>query len=131
MENRHATIEQTEVLAPLVCSRFLGYMIKEATTTEGRREISSEIIRCTNDEKLQSLANLYKNTFLRCCEFPSDIWTSRRPQRLVIAAKGRIPTPSHHPSAPSFDQKHEEFLEKLLETPNSHAKAKKLVSTTI
>ncbi|KIJ54918.1 hypothetical protein M422DRAFT_153287 [Sphaerobolus stellatus SS14] len=110
MEERHEEVEQIGHLTPLICARFLGYMVIEAPSVEGRLEISTEIIRCTEDHKFQQLANLYKDHFVRCFK----------------AAKGRTPTPSRHPSAPSFNAQKDRFREKLVETPSNYVDAKKL-----
>jgi len=66
LERRHTAVKKLEngKLEVLVCARFLGYMILEAPTDEGRSEIASEIIRSIDDQTLQKLGELYKNHFV-------------------------------------------------------------------
>jgi len=66
------SILKTGHLTPLVCARFLGYMVLEAPTDAGRLEISTEIVHCTDDTFLQTLANLYKDHFIRCFQVFKD-----------------------------------------------------------
>ena len=69
LEDRHAAVTKSGNLTVLICARFLGYMLLEAPSEDGRTNIASEIVRCSSDEALQGLAELYKNHFMRCCEF--------------------------------------------------------------
>ncbi len=69
-------LEQNETkygwLEPQMCARLLGYMILEAPTEEGRKEIALDITRCARQGNtntgLQALAELYAEHFLRVCE---------------------------------------------------------------
>jgi hypothetical protein len=68
LESRHAQVSKHGDLEVLVCARFLGFMILEAPTDNGRKEFATEVLRCNSDDDLQKLADLYKNYFLRVCE---------------------------------------------------------------
>jgi hypothetical protein len=72
LEDRHNQVLKTTNLDVLVCSRFLGFMIVEAPTEEGRTEFATEVIRCQGDDDLQKLGELYKDHFLRVCKSVSD-----------------------------------------------------------
>lgn len=63
-----SALPPTQGPSPLVCARFLGYMIREAPADTGRDNISNDLIDCTDNEALKSLATLYIDVFLRCCE---------------------------------------------------------------
>ncbi|CAA7265221.1 unnamed protein product [Cyclocybe aegerita] len=107
LEDQHKQVSQHVRLDVLVCARFLGYMILEAPTDEGRMDVASEIVRCakTGDIGLQDLAESYKNHFFR-----------------VFYSSGcRTPAPTH----PSFYNK-EEYVYSLSATAASHAKSKQL-----
>ncbi|THH03489.1 hypothetical protein EW146_g10433 [Bondarzewia mesenterica] len=95
----------------LMCARFLGYMVLEAPAVRGRDNFSNEIKSCANEEALKKLAMLYINHFVA-----------------VRAAKG-TPTPSTHPSRPSFDNSEKTLKYLLEEAPQNHttAKAKALI----
>ncbi|TFK62455.1 hypothetical protein BDN72DRAFT_777064 [Pluteus cervinus] len=93
----------------LICIRLLGYMLREAPTSAGRQELATEIIRCQGDESLHELGLIYQGHFIRCFR----------------SIKGHTPKPSHHPSAPSFDQAVSFNFAQLQPTPSSHEKAKK------
>ncbi|KAF8964874.1 hypothetical protein BDZ97DRAFT_1904240 [Flammula alnicola] len=108
LQNSHLEVVQCGRLSVLICARLLGYMILEAPIDEGRTEFVSEIVRCVNDVDLQKLAEVYKNHLLR----------------LFRRIKGHTPTPSRHPSAPSFDTQAAGFSLLLAPTPGSHGSAK-------
>ncbi|KAF5388436.1 hypothetical protein D9615_000677 [Tricholomella constricta] len=108
LEEREAQATQHGRLSPLISVRFLGYLIVEATTKAGQLEISTEIIGTVGDQALQALANVYKDHFI-CCFY---------------SAKGRTPTSSLHPSAPSFDAQKQAYRLLLVPTPHSHQAAK-------
>jgi hypothetical protein len=52
----------------LTCARFLGYMLLEAPTVEGRNNLSGEVLECTTDEQRLKLAESYLRCFLLCCK---------------------------------------------------------------
>ena len=58
LEDRQAFVRQSEEtkLPVLVCARFLGHMLVEATTETGRRNIAAEIISSVDDDQLQAFA---------------------------------------------------------------------------
>jgi hypothetical protein len=68
LESRQTQVLQSGKLGVLVCARFLGYMILEAPTDDGRKEFTTEILRCRSDDDLQKLADIYKDHFLRVCK---------------------------------------------------------------
>ena len=132
LEDRHAAVTKSGNLTVLICARFLGYMLVEAPSDAGRDNIASEIIRCANDEALQTLAELYKNHFIRCCESKhrftcAFLCLPDTTFPLVLSTKGRTPVPTHHPSPPSFEANKEEYKVLLAVTPKSHSEAKKRV----
>ena len=63
--------DPTSTFSPLVLSRFLGYMILEAPTDNGRTNFSNEVIACANDGSLKDIAMFYIIHFLWCCECQS------------------------------------------------------------
>ncbi|KAH7908515.1 hypothetical protein BJ138DRAFT_1091111 [Hygrophoropsis aurantiaca] len=93
----------------LVCARLLGYIIREALTDCGRDTISNEIKDCADEDALVVLATLYLNYFIRC---------------FLARKKVRTPTPSQHPSRPSFHDVQETLKYLINEAPQSHATAK-------
>ncbi|THH20036.1 hypothetical protein EW146_g1228 [Bondarzewia mesenterica] len=99
--------------SPLICARFLGYMILEAPTDRGRDNCANEIKDCADEETLMKLANLYINDHVRCSS-----------ETAVKSAKGRTPTPSEHPSRPSFDDTQEALKYLLQQAPQNHTTAK-------
>ncbi|KAF5387950.1 hypothetical protein D9615_000667 [Tricholomella constricta] len=112
LEEREAQVIKHGRLPPLISARLLGYLIVEATTKDGRLEICTDIIGAVGDQALQALANVYKDHFIRCFH----------------SARSRSPTPSHHPSAPSFDAQKQPYRPLLVPTPRSHQTAKAKVS---
>jgi len=130
LQNRHSQVVPCGHLSVLICARILGYMILEAPTDEGRTELATEIVRCVGDEDLQKLAEIYKNHLLRVCK-PLFRWLSHPLTKdvslSVLGNKGRTPTPTRHPSAPSFDAQAASISTLLMRTPRSHEQAKELV----
>ncbi|KIJ49955.1 hypothetical protein M422DRAFT_65849 [Sphaerobolus stellatus SS14] len=116
LELRHEQIATTHHLTPLICARLLGYMVIEAPSVAGRWVISTEIIRSIGDEEMLDMAVLYNIHFIRC---------SIRNVPQVRSTKGKTPTPSHHPSAPSFDNQSDNLLSQLPQTLDSYSKAKR------
>src|ERR1700761_1477032 len=55
----------------LVCARFLGYMIRYASTNDGRRNMSQDVLSCIDDCALWELGQLYTIHLFSCCEHPS------------------------------------------------------------
>ncbi|KDQ54715.1 hypothetical protein JAAARDRAFT_402182 [Jaapia argillacea MUCL 33604] len=92
----------------LVCARMLGYMILFAPVDSGRNYVSAEVNGCENEEALGRLADIYISFFARCFK----------------ASKGRTPTPSTHPSRPSFDDIEETLKYLIEEAPQDHCTAK-------
>ncbi|KAJ8593210.1 hypothetical protein M405DRAFT_931012 [Rhizopogon salebrosus TDB-379] len=92
----------------LLCARLLGYMLIHAPNNTGRHNVASDIGDCTDDAKLLELAQLY------FCHFV----------RLFKSAEGPTPTPSRHPSRPSFDTRQAAIRHALEESPAGHRTAK-------
>ena len=132
LETRHMEVPKHGRLDVLVCARMLGYMLLEAPTEEGRMDFASEVVRCGHDgdKALQSLAELYKDHLFRVCKSPTYMCASLSLSSNipVYSRKGRTPTSSHHPSAPSFDLKKEQYTNPLQATPPSHARSKQQAS---
>ena len=58
-----------DAIPPIVCARFLAYLLLCAPTPEGRRYIANEINLCDNNsEKLIQLAGRYVCYIALCCE---------------------------------------------------------------
>ncbi|KAF8895162.1 hypothetical protein BD779DRAFT_1668499 [Infundibulicybe gibba] len=108
LEDRHTSVKMSGKLTVLICARFLGFMLVEAPVDAGREDFASEVVRCTDDEALQALANLYKNHLIRC----------------FLHNKGRTPIPTLHPSGPSSDATTDEDIPPLRATPTNHSEAK-------
>ncbi|PPQ69947.1 hypothetical protein CVT25_001991 [Psilocybe cyanescens] len=110
LETRHNQVAKSADvrLEVLICARFLGYMLLEAPTDNGREDFAWEVFRCTTDIELQQLAQIYNDHLLR----------------IFRRNKGCTPTPRSHPSVPSFDLQKDELKHLLVDTPNSHMEAK-------
>jgi len=133
LEDRQAFVRQSEEtkLPVLVCARFLGHMLVEATTETGRRNIAAEIISSVDDDQLQKLAETYKNYFMLCCK--SCILCSHEvsfstPIYLVRSNKDRTPASS---SEASFNAQIEVNIELSQGIPQSHAAAKAQVCAVV
>ncbi|KAF8167096.1 hypothetical protein B0H34DRAFT_812323 [Crassisporium funariophilum] len=97
LETRYEQVKKSFLLQVLVCARFLGYMLLRAPTDGGREDFAWEIWRCSGDETMQELAQLYSDHLLRI--FPRN--------------KGRTPSPRSHPSAQTTPSKHDKAKKKL------------------
>ncbi|KAG8938888.1 hypothetical protein FRC04_007344 [Tulasnella sp. 424] len=97
-------------IPPKICGRILGYMMREAPTSDGCDNVQREIESCESDEVLHALAHFYAMFFLR----------------LFKKSKGPIPESSSHPSRPSFDETQDTILNLLREAPKSNSAVKKL-----
>lgn len=54
----------------IIAARVLGYLVIHAPIDSGRDNICREINDCHhNHQKLNLLATLYRDCFVRCCEF--------------------------------------------------------------
>ena len=62
---------QTYLPTRVVCARLLGYLIREAPTSEGRNNVSREIRSADSKgySALEELAKFYMQRLLRCCEY--------------------------------------------------------------
>jgi hypothetical protein len=117
----------------LVCARLLGYMIIHAPIHEGRDNISNEIASCHNFREIGMVACKYIDHFVRCCEcgvkdilFVTHLFTCL--EISVRSTKGATPSPSAHPSRPSFSNMEDTFRYLMEEAPNDHRTAKQKVS---
>ncbi|OBZ65317.1 hypothetical protein A0H81_14724 [Grifola frondosa] len=67
---------ETPAETPQLCGRLLGYMILEAPTPEGRRNVATEIQACASAsdalDRLASLAQFYEVHFLRSFKAAKD-----------------------------------------------------------
>lgn len=68
LEARNEQVKETVSLGVLVCARFLGYMLLHAPTDGGREDFGWEIYRCSNDDAMQQLAQIYSDHLLRICK---------------------------------------------------------------
>jgi len=95
---------------PVVASRILGYMLLHVPSAGGRAAIAHDINNCAENDALRRLGNMFKDFIIRCFR----------------GNKGCMPTPTLHPSAPSFDL-NIQGIKVLLEAPQkSHTDAKQL-----
>ncbi|KAF9230563.1 hypothetical protein BU15DRAFT_91086 [Melanogaster broomeanus] len=84
----------------LVHARILGYLIVHGPSDDARKTVAREVDSCDGDEiKLGDLGRLYY--------------------------KGRTPTPSSHPSRPSFDTIKDVMSSSMTEAPSQHQVAKR------
>jgi hypothetical protein len=65
-----AVAPSTMTFPPLICARFLGYIILKAPTDEGCTNFSTKVHDCVDDVALFELAEKYISCFLRCCRYP-------------------------------------------------------------
>ncbi|KAG6852383.1 hypothetical protein C0991_012534 [Blastosporella zonata] len=79
LERRESVVEQWGYLTVLICARFLGQMLRQAPVEPGRQNVAADILEQTDDEKLQCLANYYKDLFLRVFYQQKDLDSSSRP----------------------------------------------------
>ncbi|KAG8941905.1 hypothetical protein FRC04_003929 [Tulasnella sp. 424] len=93
--------------------RILGYMMREAPTSDGCDNVQKEIESCETDEALRALAQVYAAYFFR----------------LFKRSKDRIPGSSSHSSRPSFDDSQQNIKSLLEEAPKSSTAVKKLALT--
>jgi hypothetical protein len=114
----------------LVCARLLGYMLIHAPIDTGRDYLAKEILSCTDDDGLERLAKFYFNHLIRLCAYslPMQWWMVLKFILAVKSAKGPTPSPSLHPSRPSFDDDQEALKHGLVKTPEDQSTAKKYVS---
>ncbi|KZT73194.1 hypothetical protein DAEQUDRAFT_512338 [Daedalea quercina L-15889] len=97
----------------LVRARILGYSVREATSDSGRDVLACAINSCGNDAQFERPATLYIAHFLRCFR----------------AKKSHTPTPSSHPSRPSFDDTQDTLKDVPEEAPRDHTMAKQKALT--
>ncbi|KAF9534022.1 hypothetical protein CPB83DRAFT_889796 [Crepidotus variabilis] len=73
LEKCHANVVQegTSTMSALLRSRFLGHLIREAPTPEGREIFCRQIIKAKYDKDLQRLAKTYVDYFVICWHNPA------------------------------------------------------------
>jgi hypothetical protein len=129
-----SVVQLKSTISPLVSVRILGWLLIYTPTDTGRTNIGREITSCESLQKVIDLGVHYHNHFIRCCErlihrfFDS---THQFCYLLVKSAKGPTPTPTEHPSRPSFDVEKTNVQQKLQRSPESHQAAKSTVSEVI
>jgi len=88
----------------LIYARCLGFLIIEAPDDVARDYISHEIMRCEgNGDQMNALAQFYITHLFRLCGSLLIILITALISFLVRNDKGHTPTPSFHPSRPSFE----------------------------
>ncbi|TCD65553.1 hypothetical protein EIP91_002517 [Steccherinum ochraceum] len=107
-DTKKTTSEISNYQGYLVNVRICGHLLSIAPNDTAKAEIYREIVSAATDQALIDLGEMYLKHFIR---------PSRR-------SKGRTPTPSEHPSRPSFDTTQQEIFATLKEVPQNHAHAK-------
>ena len=125
--------EDVSLRNKLVYVRILGYLIHYVPTNQGLKNTAKEISSCTDDSTLLDVGRIYYDQFIRACTFPNlgltcDLDLTRSPVR---ANRSPIPTPPNHASRPSFYTFADTMNDTLVETPQSHAEAKKHVGLVV
>ena len=115
----------------LMYARCLGYLLLEAPTTDAQDFLAHEIIECaTHRTDMDMLAEFYISHLFRLCMLFCAIWCFPFSFSCYIVRrdKGRMPTPSEHPSRPSFEM-HSSFFSVVADpAPRNHTTAKQSVS---
>ncbi|KAF8905958.1 hypothetical protein CPB84DRAFT_1813942 [Gymnopilus junonius] len=96
----------------MIYIRILGYLVHYVSTDRGLKTVIEEISSSISDTALLEIGKMYFDHYIRAFR----------------ANKGPIPTPSNHASRPSFDTISDMINDTLIEAPQSHADAKKLVA---
>ena len=127
--------DNSQYFQPIVAARVLGWMLVYAPCSEGRAALAEDICNCQNEEALYDLAITFKYSLLRCCKYrPLIIFAQSNftvdPRDfigflLVLAAKGRTPTPSLQPSAPLLTLPPDILEDNIQEPPQDHSTAKR------
>ncbi|KAF8521724.1 hypothetical protein BU17DRAFT_75396 [Hysterangium stoloniferum] len=93
----------------LVFARVVGYLLLEGPSDQARKTVALEVVSANNVEDRFQIGQMYFNHYIRCF---------RR-------YKGRTPTPSEHPSRPSFDALKQVIQHELREALQNHSAAKR------
>ncbi|KAF5354223.1 hypothetical protein D9756_007008 [Leucocoprinus leucothites] len=110
---RRAEKNGQDVMKQLIYIRILGFLLHHSPSQQGLKTVEVEINSCAGeDARLLQLGKNYFDHYIRAFRTP----------------KGPIPTPSSHPSRPSFDTIADMINDTLVEAPQSHADAKKNAS---
>jgi len=112
--------------------RILGYLLLNAPN----RAVRSEVTRCIHsrqdDSDVVDLGSFFERYFILPCEFPGTILAVCMPiyppSFPVLKFKGRTPSPSYHPSRPSFQAVKGQIKDDIREAPKNHSDAKIRVS---
>ena len=117
----------------LVYPRILGYLIRgEGPSIQASEHVAEEVNSCRDDDQMYKIGEIYHDHFIRVCEPPSLRRFCLSDGLLIVRKyKSRTPTPSFHPSRPSFQTKKDMMMDMLREAgepPQHHAQAKKNVS---
>ncbi|KAG1843882.1 hypothetical protein F4604DRAFT_1596562 [Suillus subluteus] len=95
-------------LSTLICAHILGYMLVYAPSDAGRCNITKDIGKCADDEKLLQLAQLIYDYFIG----------------LFKAAKSQTPESSFYTSGPLFDTNEAAIAHIMKESPMDQRTAK-------
>jgi len=94
----------------VMLARCLGYLMLELPGSEARGFVANEVVACeANFDKMATLSQLYIDHLIR----------------LFRKNKGHTPTPTEHPSRPSFDYHSTYFSEAVNPAPKDHQTAKR------
>jgi hypothetical protein len=117
---------------PLIYARCLGYLLLELPD-EGRRVLAHEILEYVtqNSDNLDILGKLYVDHLIRLCMSFTSLLDLLHVFSLVRQNKGKTPTPSYHPSRPSFEMHRAFFSTATTPPPHDHTSAKKAVSSSL
>ncbi|KAF8530302.1 hypothetical protein BU17DRAFT_35692 [Hysterangium stoloniferum] len=94
----------------LVFARVVGYLLLEGPSDMACTTVALEVVSANNIEDRFKIGQMYFNHYILCFR----------------KYKGRTPTPSEHPSRPSFDALKQMIQCELKEPPKNHSVAKNL-----
>jgi hypothetical protein len=116
----------------LVRARVLGYLIREGPSIQASEYVAKDVNACADDDRMEQLGDIYQLHFIRLCEPPLLRRFCLSDDLLIVKKnKGATPSPSTHPSRPSFETKKDMMMHMLSESgeaPQHHNQAKKKVS---
>lgn len=124
----------SDVAAPLLSARVLGYLLQEISNNTGQDSLANEIVGCSDDEALRWVAHIYIDCFILACESPFSFHDDLMMAECILFLPVKrgynsrtTPAPSEHPSRESFDDQREFYSNILEEARLDHHTAKKWV----
>ncbi|KAF8500041.1 hypothetical protein BU17DRAFT_59091 [Hysterangium stoloniferum] len=89
----------------LVFARVVGYLLLEGPSYEAAIAVALEVVSASNIQDRFKIGQIYFNHYILCFR----------------KYKGHTPTPSEHPSRPSFDARKQLIQGELKEPPKNHS----------